>query len=75
MVSQVYHANVDPLPILDITDLMMELRRRGIMLPERGPWDTDNIYRDMLQEVHLLLIYLIECFSVKINLNINQSRI
>lgn len=50
--SQVYHANVDPLPILDMTDLVQELRRRGISLPERGPWDTDPIYRGMLQEVH-----------------------
>lgn len=30
---------------------MQELRRRGIPLPERGPWDTDPIYREMCQNV------------------------
>jgi len=47
----VYQANIDPLPILDLTDCVQELRRRGIQLPERGPWDTDPIYREMCQKV------------------------
>lgn len=49
--SAVAKANVDPLPILDLTDCVQELRRSGIPLPERGPWDTDEIYRGMCQEV------------------------
>lgn len=44
-------ANIDSLPILDLTDCVQELRRRGIPLPERGPWDTDEIYRGMCQKV------------------------
>lgn len=44
-------ANIDSLPILDLTDCVQELRRRGISLPERGPWDTDEIYRGMCQKV------------------------
>lgn len=51
LVSVVYKANIDPLPILDLTDCVQELRRRGIQLPERGPWDTDPIYLDMCQKV------------------------
>lgn len=51
LVSVVYQANIDPLPILDLTDCVQELRRRGIPLPERGPWDTDPIYREMCQKV------------------------
>jgi E3 ubiquitin-protein ligase RNF31 len=52
LVSVVYEANIDPLPILDLTDCVQELRRRGIPLPERGPWDTDPIYREMCQKVN-----------------------
>lgn len=51
LVSVVYQAHIDPLPILDLTDCVQELRRRGIPLPERGPWDTDPIYREMCQKV------------------------
>lgn len=51
LVSVVYQAGIDPLPILDLTDCVQELRRRGIPLPERGPWDTDPIYREMCQNV------------------------
>ena len=51
LVSAVSKAQVDPLPILDLTDCVQELRRRGIPLPERGPWDTDEIYREMCQKV------------------------
>lgn len=54
LVSVVYEANIDPLPILDLTDCVQELRRRGIPLPERGPWDTDPIYREMCQKVKKL---------------------
>jgi hypothetical protein len=50
-VEVVYKARIDPLPILDLTDCVQELRRRGIQLPERGPWDTDPIYLDMCQKV------------------------
>lgn len=51
LVSAVAKSNIDPLPILDLTDCVQELRRRGIPLPERGPWDTDEIYRGMCQKV------------------------
>lgn len=51
LVGVVAKANIDPLPILDLTDCVQELRRRGIPLPERGPWDTDPIYREMCQKV------------------------
>lgn len=51
LVSVLYQAHIDPLPILDLTDCVQELRRRGIPLPERGPWDTDPIYREMCQKV------------------------
>nr|XP_029711911.1 uncharacterized protein LOC109401370 isoform X1 [Aedes albopictus] len=51
LVGAVSKAQVDPLPILDLTDCVQELRRRGIPLPERGPWDTDAIYREMCQKI------------------------
>jgi hypothetical protein len=51
LVSVIYEVNLDPLPILDLTDCVQELRRRGIPLPERGPWDTDPIYREMCLNV------------------------
>lgn len=51
LAGKVYKANIDPLPILDLTDCVQELRRRGLPLPERGPWDTDEIYRDMCSKV------------------------
>ncbi|XP_055382033.1 E3 ubiquitin-protein ligase lubel isoform X3 [Condylostylus longicornis] len=51
LVSEVSKANIDPLPILDLTDCVQELRRRGIPLPERGPWDTDEIYRGMCSKI------------------------
>lgn len=38
LVNVVAKANIDPLPILDLTDCIQELRRRGLALPERGPW-------------------------------------
>ncbi|XP_058819358.1 E3 ubiquitin-protein ligase lubel isoform X3 [Topomyia yanbarensis] len=51
LVGAVSKAQIDPLPILDLTDCVQELRRRGIPLPERGPWDTDEIYREMCQKI------------------------
>lgn len=57
--SAVAKANIDSLPILDLTDCVQELRRRGIALPERGPWDTDEIYRGMCQKVSLN--YVMSC--------------
>lgn len=58
LTAKVARANVDPLPIFDLTDCVQELRRRGIPLPERGPWDTDEIYKTMCAEVrfHLELL-------------------
>lgn len=56
LVSVIYDANLDPLPILDLTDCVQELRRRGIPLPERGPWDTDPIYREMCLNVKRLKV-------------------
>ena len=64
--SAVAKANIDPLPILDLTDCVQELRRRGIDLPERGPWDTDEIYLGMCQEVRIssqFLFSLMKCFN------------
>lgn len=51
LVTEISKAKIDPLPILDLTDCVQELRRRGIALPERGPWDTDEIYKVMCAEV------------------------
>lgn len=51
--DEIAKANIDSLPILDLTDCQQELRRSGIGLPERGPWDTDEIYRGMCQKVRL----------------------
>ncbi|XP_058446796.1 E3 ubiquitin-protein ligase lubel isoform X3 [Malaya genurostris] len=51
LVGAVSKAQIDPLPILDLTDCVQELRRRGLPLPERGPWDTDEIYREMCQKI------------------------
>ncbi|CAB3230802.1 unnamed protein product [Arctia plantaginis] len=42
---------LDPIPIMDVTELVAELRRRAITLPERGPWDTDPIYAGMCAEI------------------------
>lgn len=42
---------LDPIPIMDVTELVAELRRRALPLPERGPWDTDPIYAGMCAEV------------------------
>ena len=54
LVGVVAKSKIDPLPILDLTDCVQELRRRGIPLPERGPWDTDEIYKGMCAEVRTL---------------------
>lgn len=51
LTAKVAKAKIDPLPIFDLTDCVQELRRRGIPLPERGPWDTDEIYKNMCAEV------------------------
>ncbi|XP_023290946.2 E3 ubiquitin-protein ligase lubel isoform X1 [Lucilia cuprina] len=51
LTAKVAKAKIDPLPIFDLTDCVQELRRRGIALPERGPWDTDEIYKTMCAEV------------------------
>ncbi|XP_016963903.1 E3 ubiquitin-protein ligase lubel isoform X2 [Drosophila biarmipes] len=51
LAGKVAKAGIDPLPIFDLTDCVQELRRRGIALPERGPWDTDEIYKGMCSEV------------------------
>ncbi|XP_037712212.1 E3 ubiquitin-protein ligase lubel isoform X4 [Drosophila subpulchrella] len=51
LAAKVAKAGIDPLPIFDLTDCVQELRRRGIALPERGPWDTDEIYKGMCSEV------------------------
>ncbi|EDX04009.1 GD22543 [Drosophila simulans] len=51
LAGKVAKAGIDPLPIFDLTDCVQELRRRGIALPERGPWDTDEIYKNMCSEV------------------------
>ncbi|KAL7738764.1 hypothetical protein ACLKA6_001167 [Drosophila palustris] len=51
LAGKVAKASIDPLPIFDLTDCVQELRRRGIALPERGPWDTDEIYKKMCSEV------------------------
>ncbi|KAH8402533.1 hypothetical protein KR222_008244 [Zaprionus bogoriensis] len=53
LAAKVAKASIDPLPIFDLTDCVQELRRRGIALPERGPWDTDEIYKNMCSEVSL----------------------
>lgn len=53
LAAKVAKASIDPLPIFDLTDCVQELRRRGIALPERGPWDTDEIYKNMCSEVRL----------------------
>ncbi|XP_053606960.1 E3 ubiquitin-protein ligase lubel isoform X2 [Plodia interpunctella] len=42
---------LDPLPIMDVAELVAELRRRALPLPERGPWDTDPIYAGMCAEI------------------------
>ncbi|KAJ2953760.1 hypothetical protein O0L34_g1384 [Tuta absoluta] len=41
----------DPIPIMDVSELVAELRRRALPLPERGPWDTDPIYAGMCAEI------------------------
>ncbi|XP_018783776.1 PREDICTED: uncharacterized protein LOC108965672 isoform X5 [Bactrocera latifrons] len=51
LTAKVAKARIDPLPIFDLTDCVQELRRRDIRLPERGPWDTDEIYKGMCSEV------------------------
>ncbi|XP_036321321.1 E3 ubiquitin-protein ligase lubel [Rhagoletis pomonella] len=51
LTAKVAKARIDPLPIFDLTDCVQELRRRDIKLPERGPWDTDEIYKGMCAEV------------------------
>lgn len=65
LVSAIAKANIDSLPILDLTDCVQELRRRGIALPERGPWDTDEIYRGMCQEVSCTLLFFC-CIEIPI---------
>lgn len=42
---------LDPIPIMDVAELVAELRRRALPLPERGPWDTDPIYAGMCAEI------------------------
>ena len=59
LVSAVAKAKIDSLPILDLTDCVQELRRRGIPLPERGPSDINEIYRGMCQKVRFIDILLL----------------
>ncbi|KAL4712904.1 hypothetical protein ACJJTC_011974, partial [Scirpophaga incertulas] len=42
--------NLDPIPVMELADLIAELRRRALPLPERGPWDSDPIYAAMCAE-------------------------
>ncbi|CAH0404939.1 unnamed protein product [Chilo suppressalis] len=42
---------LDPIPIMDVSELVAELRRRALPLPERGPWDSDPIYAGMCAEI------------------------
>ncbi|KAG7311353.1 hypothetical protein JYU34_002392 [Plutella xylostella] len=42
---------VDPIPIMAVSELVAELRRRALPLPERGPWDTDPVYAGMCAEI------------------------
>lgn len=42
---------LDPIPVMALSELLAELRRRALPLPERGPWDTDPIYAGMCAEV------------------------
>ncbi|XP_038223465.1 E3 ubiquitin-protein ligase lubel-like isoform X2 [Zerene cesonia] len=42
---------LDPIPIMEVSELVAELRRRALPLPERGPWDTDPIYAGMCAEI------------------------
>ncbi len=71
LVSVIYDANIDPLPILDLTDCVQELRRRGIPLPERGPWDTDPIYREMCLNVKRKNLPAFECILRKFQQGVN----
>lgn len=58
LAALVAKADIDPLSIFDLTDCVQELRRHGHPLPERGPWDTDEIYKNMCAEVRQFLLYL-----------------
>lgn len=42
---------LDPIPIMEVSELVAELRRRALPLPDRGPWDTDPVYAGMCAEV------------------------
>ncbi|XP_039765254.1 E3 ubiquitin-protein ligase lubel isoform X3 [Pararge aegeria] len=50
--------SLDPIPIMEVSELVAELRRRALPLPERGPWDTDPIYAGMCAEVYSVLVQL-----------------
>ncbi|EDW02895.1 GH10789 [Drosophila grimshawi] len=73
LAGKVAKASIDPLPIFDLTDCVQELRRRGIALPERGPWDTDEIYKKMCSEVSsimflcFLFFFFLFCFRTAFN--------
>uniref|UniRef100_A0A182JJY3 Uncharacterized protein n=1 Tax=Anopheles atroparvus TaxID=41427 RepID=A0A182JJY3_ANOAO len=36
---------------MDLNDCVQELRRRGKPVPERGPYDNDQIYREKCQKI------------------------
>ncbi|XP_044726520.1 E3 ubiquitin-protein ligase lubel isoform X1 [Chrysoperla carnea] len=51
LVTIIGRNKLDPISIFDINEICQELRRRGKTLPERGPYDTDPIYRTMCAQV------------------------
>lgn len=48
---------IDPLPILDAKFCMQELRRLGVPLPERGPYDDDPKYKEKCAQVRIVLMH------------------
>lgn len=52
LATRVVARGLDPIPIMDVPELVAELRRRALPPPERGPWDSDPIYAGMCAEVH-----------------------
>lgn len=66
---------LDPLSIFDLKDCMQELRRHKIALPSRGPWDDDNIYCGMCQQVSIFVYLYVYFFNFFLLLQVIRAQL
>lgn len=45
LVGLIGRHKLDPVSVFDLIEVMQELKRHGIQVPDRSPNDTDEVYR------------------------------